>query len=403
MHMRSKFRSRRGASLVIVVVSMIAMLAIMALAIDMGMMYSARGEAQRVADAAALAGASAFLEMEPAAAVTPATRRAREYIAANSVMNVQADTLLATINVNIVDSQVEVIVRRRNLSTWFARIFGVDSVAVAARAVAEAANAGGAKCVRPWAIQDIWHELDGAGERMAQEGDAFNGDGDRYKAVPVLNRDDPTATGYGSIAHTATNRDLGHRITLKAQTPVKNPNSDSWEIAQPGPGEFLIWDLPDDPNQEVCYGEKKLLQDYPQDICSCNNNTIQIGQEYPLEFGNVVGPGFKGLDNVLASDPGAYWDPSTNSVQGSDPKYAESPRVLPIALTAPLGPPPGQNWNPSQLRTLTFTNFALFFLENYDDGKGQAQPSITGRFLYYAQGEAGPNAGSLVKYLRLVR
>ncbi|HEX6309310.1 MAG TPA: pilus assembly protein TadG-related protein [Longimicrobiales bacterium] len=397
--------NRRGAALVIVALSMVALLGVTALAVDVGMMYSARGEAQRVADAAALAGASAFLDYNPpSAAFTPARVRAQDYVTANYIMNAMVDTSEAAIDVNTVAQQVTVTVRRDGIATWFARIFGVHNVAVSAFATAEATNAGGARCVRPWAIQDLWHEEKNGVEVVASTGDKFGDSAtDRYEPVPLDNFDDPRATGYGSIAHTATNRDLGSVITLKAQLPQQNPNTGQNQIAQPGPGEFLIWDMPDDPNQASC-PSNAVTQDYPQNICSCNNNLIEIGVDYPLAFGNKVGPGDHGLKALVDQDLTARWDPSTNTVVGS--KFAdwhESPRVVPIALMAPLGPPPGQNWNPSALNTVRFTTFALMFIEDYNKGNSPGQPDITGRFLYYAKGEKGPTAGPTVKYLRLVR
>jgi hypothetical protein len=383
---------------------MVALLGVMALAIDMGMMYSARNEAQRVADAAALAGASAFLDYHPAsAAMTPAHTRAIEYIVNNDILSEPIDTSAATILVSSNKYQVHVDIRRRQISTWFARILGFDTVAVRASATAEAVNAGGAKCVRPWAVQDIWHEVVGGVEQMAGPNDHFGDTNpDRYQAVPVDNFDDPMATGYGSIAHTSTNRDFGSQIQLKAQSPAQNPNTNATEVAQPGPGEFLIWDMPTDPTMVQC---AKTKLDYSNEICGCNKTTIELGVPYPLDFGAKVGSTFQGLDALLSQDPNAQWDPGTNSVINSalGANWRNSPRVVPIALMAPLPPPPdgAQNYTAANLSEVTFNNFALFFVESYQKLPG-GQPQITGRFMYYAAGEPGQVKGPTVKYLRLV-
>ncbi len=58
-------RNRRGVSLVIFAISSVAIIGMAALAIDLGMLLRTRAEAQRAADAAALAGASAFTETPP--------------------------------------------------------------------------------------------------------------------------------------------------------------------------------------------------------------------------------------------------------------------------------------------------------------------------------------------------
>ena len=54
-------RNDRGATIVLVALMLAALLGIAALAIDVGMLYNARAEAQRAADAAALAGAGSLL------------------------------------------------------------------------------------------------------------------------------------------------------------------------------------------------------------------------------------------------------------------------------------------------------------------------------------------------------
>ena len=58
---RGVAQSERGAVTVLVAVSMLAVLGFCALAIDMGMLYVAHNDAQRAADAEALAGASALM------------------------------------------------------------------------------------------------------------------------------------------------------------------------------------------------------------------------------------------------------------------------------------------------------------------------------------------------------
>ena len=54
-------RDERGSALVLYTVAMVGMMGMAALAIDLGMLRKARAEAQRAADASALAGASAIL------------------------------------------------------------------------------------------------------------------------------------------------------------------------------------------------------------------------------------------------------------------------------------------------------------------------------------------------------
>ena len=55
-------RREGGQTIVLVAVSMVGLLAMAALAIDLTTLYVAHGEIQRAADAAALAGAKAFVD-----------------------------------------------------------------------------------------------------------------------------------------------------------------------------------------------------------------------------------------------------------------------------------------------------------------------------------------------------
>ena len=59
--LQQRIRGQRGSVLVVVASSMLALTSVVALSIDVGLMTTARVEAQRAADAAALAGAGAFV------------------------------------------------------------------------------------------------------------------------------------------------------------------------------------------------------------------------------------------------------------------------------------------------------------------------------------------------------
>ena len=58
----SRRSGERGQTIILVAVSLVSLLAMAALAIDVVTLYVARGEMQRAADAAALAGAKAFVD-----------------------------------------------------------------------------------------------------------------------------------------------------------------------------------------------------------------------------------------------------------------------------------------------------------------------------------------------------
>jgi len=384
----------RGGTLVLVAVVVVALFGLAALAIDVGMGYTAKGEAQRAADAGALAGASAFLEFEATQAVAPAEARAYDFAIQNEIRNAAVDSSEITVQVVPDSSKVRVWVERESIGTWFARLIGFDDLTVRAMAAAQATEAGAARCLKPIALPDMWYDFDDDdGDRIWQDGEEWvlgSDPNDRY--VPYGGPDGSAdATGYGSEFRGPA-RDYGRQITLKAQ----DPNS---EYA-PNPGVFLPWRLPLDDDQEPCTsgggggGQDAGGAVYRQNLCSCNDSQIQLGTEYEIQPGNMVGPTFQGIDEVIAKDPGAWW--SDEGIQGSASggDGFMSPRVVKLAMFDPT------EIEGSGMQTIRFNNFALMFLEQ----QSNPQAPIVGRFLYYVSGEesSGPTTGSLVRHLRLV-
>jgi len=180
-------RSReRGVTLALVALAMVAIIGMAALSIDIVALYLAREEAQRSADAAALAaarilslsgmtgdstGASGSWPLACAAATQAAQAVAQQ----NGVNGLSVPTAQITVTypnnpgcaqapVFGVNPQVTVKVTRQNLPAFFARIWGSKSNQVSATATAEAYNpsnsliyAGNSvpvqpRCVKPWIV-----------------------------------------------------------------------------------------------------------------------------------------------------------------------------------------------------------------------------------------------------------
>jgi hypothetical protein len=111
-----------------------------------------------------------------------------------------------------------------------------------------------------------------------------------------------------------------------------------------------------------------------------DNSTYAIGQSIPTKPGGTTGPERQGVNEVMAWDPGAYWDPSSHSVQGScapacDCSSAgsacpnggrESPRIFVVAVCSPTeaacaaGGPANSH--------VTITNFLSFLLMGESGG-----------------------------------
>lgn len=244
----------RGSVTVIVALSMTALIALLALGIDLGGLFNARSEAQRAADAAALAGASAFLDYQQSEVSSAATARAIEFATSNAIRNEAIRPEEVSVWVDLDSSTVRAAIRRDGVPTWFARLFGMNAVDIGAEAMAWAGAAGAAQCVKPFAVPDMWQETsdDLNGNRIWDEGEHWRYDptsGDRYGGFSGPGGS-VNETGYGSDWRDGRvdalgrryDGDYGRRITLK----VTNPH-DAFV-----PSFFLPWVLPPDDDQAGC-------------------------------------------------------------------------------------------------------------------------------------------------------
>ena len=149
-------KNRSGAVAPVVALCLAVLVGFAAFAVDVGMLYDTRTEAQRAADAAALAAAGTLLENREEPLTTAqerATQRALEYAGLNrvrgeSVGPSQTDVAFPT------ESRVAVTVSRRGIPPIFAGIFGIDSLDVSATAHAIYYQGGSATCLKPFAVPD---------------------------------------------------------------------------------------------------------------------------------------------------------------------------------------------------------------------------------------------------------
>jgi hypothetical protein len=254
---RSFWSDRRGSAVALVAVSLTALVSLLALGIDVGMLFNARSEAQRAADSSALAGASAFLDYPAEEAKGPARERALEYAIENRIRKEYIDASEVTVHVNVDSAAVTVLVRRAGVPTWFARMLGREDVPIGAQATAQAVDAGTAQCLKPFAVPDMWEETndDTNGNRIWDDGESWDFDlgRDRYEGYTGADGSS-TETGYGSgwrnaFSDTGGNRyrrDYGRRIMIKASDP-----HDAFV-----PSFFYPWVLPVDAGQPDCGADR---------------------------------------------------------------------------------------------------------------------------------------------------
>ncbi len=149
---RLQFRPERGQTLLLVAASIVSIIAMAALAIDLTTLYVARGEIQHAADAAALAGAKAFVDsgVTTSPGSTPlqglAQTMAPAFVTAvvnqNNVSGSPPQQVGApVVNLSLDGNpRITVTLQRTGLPLFFARIWGNSSASVSATATAEAYN-----------------------------------------------------------------------------------------------------------------------------------------------------------------------------------------------------------------------------------------------------------------------
>ncbi len=177
---RSSARKKeQGVTVLIVGFTLLALIAMAALAIDVANLYETRSEAQRAADAAALAGAKMFVTSgytsNPAnwtstticqtggpGAVSAVNVQAALAAQANTIAGQPAAIKTITCDYNDLNNntnpRVTVTVEVTNTAAFFSRIWGTQGGSVTATATAEAYNASGQNIpieltnVKPWGV-----------------------------------------------------------------------------------------------------------------------------------------------------------------------------------------------------------------------------------------------------------
>jgi hypothetical protein len=331
-------RDDRGAALAFVAVSVLALLGMTALAIDLGMLFEARNEAQRSADAAALAGASALVSFGNDPGVeSEAIARAQEYAAENPVQGEPPSVEPTDVQVDLAEWRVTVTVHRtaergNPVPTRLARVLGFESVDVTGRASAEAVEAGGVNCLLPLAIPDRWEDVNNDGAYDPDDGDYY---------IPwELGMEPGEYTGYGPAF-------WGQRIVIK---PFKNTGqmNESWYYPWRPPGQSGA-------------------ADYRENISGCvdPDQTYTTGQEVDTEPGAMIGPTKQGFQDLIDQDPGSVsWNSDNDCLVWDSPSGSQTSGCIessPRLRTAPMfdpteAPDPGA-------KPFTFRNFASVFVD----------------------------------------
>ncbi len=315
-------RDDRGATLVFVALALITLLSVMALAIDLGILYVARSQAQRAADAAALAGADVFYtegcvsgasgcvaggSQESLAAAQAINAASQNTVAGQSAsINCPeyADPSLASTSCPGIsfaypsadEPQITVTVERSGIPTIFAQVFGASAGRVSATASAEAYSPeGGAAnstpaCVAPFLVPNC-----DPNQSNPQNTVCPNSSPAGYFANPNVS---PVTLDYSSIG---TQWDL-HFGSAGA--------SDS-----AAPSEWYLVAIWPSGNPSAAEEEAAIQECIP----------VTCGESLPAIPGKKVGPTDTGVeDRIDASGPSTGCPNNCNFGQGQDTITAES-------------------------------------------------------------------------------
>ena len=377
------YRDERGMSAIWVGAGFMAFLSATTLAIDVGMLMTARSQAQTSADAGALAGATALVydSFTDHSANGPAVQSAITAAKSNKVIG--SDVVVAPVDVEFLPdatgelNRVKVTVYRNAahgnpMPALMGKFFGVPVLNVMATATAEAAPANAETCVKPFTIPDRWQEnQDKAFDPVDSNFDVVDNKGKPLKKPDVYIRPDkPGATGWDA------NKDKGTKLILKANNQDK-----------PAPSFYNPWDLPGSVGGN----------DYRDNIAGCNPAMIAAPTPLTPENGNMVGPTKQGVDLLTAKDPNAWWDGNCKCVKGSA-FGNHSPRIGIIPLYDPFVYATGkQN---GKTADLVAVNYMGFFIEKMQGNEvvGYITP-VTGLI----DGGGPAPAASFIKAIRLIQ
>jgi len=326
--------SERGAMLVMVAIALLGLTLLSGIVVDSGIMWTAHGQAQNVADATALAGGWARVLYDtsnpPLSKTSGVIWDQAEAIAArHTVWNVVPPASSVILDWTCPDGTTKCVVvdvfrdgthGSQMLPVSFMQLAGITNQRARAHAIAWLTGANSTGCLRPWFLIDHYTDVD------------HNG---RYNSPPDLY----AAPGY-------TDQQIGQTVTFD-----NNTSPSGFGTVDVGTGQNDVEDA----------------------IKYCANGSFHIGQIIPTEPGGAGHPKEVAANEVIGWDTGAHWDgqeiigscaPSCNCGGLTCPNAGTgmSPRVFVAAVCAPTeadcalgGPSNG---------TVTVTNLLSFFLES---------------------------------------
>lgn len=336
----------RAVTLAFTALSVSVVFGAAALAVDLGMLTTARVQSQRAADAAALAGA-AELAKETGTS-TSAREEAKRYANMHNVLTEPVAVENGDVDVNTSDGKVSVRVYH-TAGTLFARILGITSANVSAEATAQALPAGAAACPLPIMAVDKWID----------DGDGLYQAGEEYESC----RDGEPCTGY-------TTADEGTLLEVKSKN-----NSDGEGAVRTCGAENPEWYCWIDNLVGVGDVNTEELEDIIFNECANTEFKISIDNDVEASPGNKQSV-VENLKTFIDDNGGTSitWNEGRGCVwSGTTCLNADHPRIRPMPVTDPMTiQQSGQN------ARATVENFVGVFVEKVAESPDAAHGAGSG-------------------------
>ena len=321
------WRNERGYVLVVIAGVLVILLGFAALAVDVGIMYSAHTAAQRAADAGALSGAYTFTlaasgasdtQLEDAATAAAKTAATKNTILGTFLTDAEIDVSFPNgVGYRLIEVDVT-----HTIPTFFAGVLGSKLATVSVKAYAEASeHPTGDCCVKPWFIPNTILATTVAPLLDPCSTCPATGDGTGYNLVSFENPLGSDLFFVGANVLTYTRNQ-----TAPFRVKPGNPQNAL------GPGNFFAIQLSNDPNQSG--GD--VYRDNISYCPGCDNGTsaIHCGDSYSVKTGNMIGPTKQGVEVLLTDNPDTWWGFDSNDL----PTYnnANGPHISRQTVLAPV-------------------------------------------------------------------
>jgi len=310
---------------------------------------------------------------------------------------------------DLTNNTVKVTWQRSGIKTWFANSFSVNTMGIAATAIARVEGTSVANCVKPVAIPDMWtnrphivkgKEAEDLNGNHALDFNDKNGNGlwnegetEQWTYDPGLGDSYSQGTdGYGTTSRDAygtgnahKTKDYGRELFLMSLSSKDGPVSSF----------YYAWGKNASENSASNLATR---------ITNNECETAELNHDYNALNGANTGPVDDAWNTLINRDANASWDDATNQVVGSNAGsdwLNSSARVIIVGLYNPAqyGGCPGCN-------TIKLNNLAKVFIDKRAcSGHGSCKEPVTGRFLGFVGGSSptGSPPGSLVKRLVLIK